>query len=139
MRAIPMVSYQDVGAAVPWLERVFGFRERGERFVDEDGRVTHAELERDGATVMLGWPGPAYRGPRSHAGTCEQARAWLANPYVIDGVFVSVEDVDLHCERARAAGAEIIREPEETPAGRLYGAADLEGPRWMFMSPRTTG
>jgi uncharacterized glyoxalase superfamily protein PhnB len=138
-RAIPMVSYEDVGAAIPWLERAFGFRERGDRFVDEEGHVTHAEVERDGAVVMLGWPGPVYRSPASHERICEDARAWLATPFVIDGVFVSVEDVDTHCEAARAAGAVIIREPEDVPVGRLYCAADLEGHRWMFMKRRSVG
>jgi PhnB protein len=136
-RAIPMVSYEDVGAAIAWLERAFGFREVGERFTDADGRVTHAELERDGAIVMLGWPGPAYRSPASHARSCEDARTWLANPFVIDGVYVSVDDVDAHCEVARSVGAEIIREPEDIPIGRLYSAADLEGHRWMFMQSAT--
>jgi uncharacterized glyoxalase superfamily protein PhnB len=48
-------------------------------------------------------------------------------------VHVTVDDVDAHCERARSAGATILREPETEPYGRLYNAADLEGHRWMFM------
>jgi len=62
-------------------------------------------------------------------------RRWLATPWVIDGVHVSVDDVDRHFERATAAGATISREPEDLPFGRLYSAADLEGHRWMFMQP----
>jgi uncharacterized glyoxalase superfamily protein PhnB len=130
-----MLSYQDVAAAMDWLKKAFGFREEGEPYIDNDGRVTHAELSLDGAVVMLGWPGPDYRSPARHADECEQARRWLATPWVIDGVHVSVEDVDGHCERARAAGATILREPEDLPVGRLYSAADLEGHRWMFMQP----
>ena len=42
-------------------------------------------------------------------------------------------DLDAHHERAKAAGATIIREPEDLPFGRLYSAADPEGHRWMFM------
>ena len=60
-RAVPMLSYEDVGAAAEWLSRAFGFRERGERYTEPDGRVTHAELDLDGAQVMLGWPGPEYQ------------------------------------------------------------------------------
>jgi len=48
-------------------------------------------------------------------------------------VHVDVEDLDAHHERAKAAGATIIREPEDLPFGRLYSAADPEGHRWMFM------
>ena len=59
-----MVSYEDVAAAIDWLRQAFGFEESGERFTDDEGRVTHAELSLDGATVMLGWPGADYRSPR---------------------------------------------------------------------------
>jgi uncharacterized glyoxalase superfamily protein PhnB len=127
-----MVSYEDVGAAIDWLSSAFGFRESGERYTDDEGRVTHAELELGGALVMLGWPGPDYRGPRRHAEECEQARKWLEVPYVVDGVLIYVDDVDAHCERARAAGAAILREPRPESYGRLYNAADFEGHRWMF-------
>jgi uncharacterized glyoxalase superfamily protein PhnB len=131
-----MVSYEDVAAAIDWLGHAFGFRKRGAPFVDGDGRVTQAELELDGAVVMAGWPGPDYRSPVRHAEECEQARRWLATPWVVDGVLVSVVDVDRHYARARTAGATILREPGEQPFGRLYSAADLEGHRWMFLQPR---
>src|SRR5262245_44854506 len=134
-QATPMISYEDVGAAIDWLSEAFGFREQGERFTDADGRVTHAELSLDGAAVMLGWPGPDYRSPAHHAEECERARRWLATPWVVDGVHISVADVDGHYERAKAAGATILRELETSPFGRLYSAADLEGHRWMFMQP----
>jgi PhnB protein len=130
-----MLSYEDVAVAIDWLGEAFGFREEGERYADEDGRVTHAELNLDGAVVMLGWPGPDYRSPSHHAEDCEQARRWLSTPWVIDGVHVWVDDVDRHYERAKAAGATILRELEDLPFGRLYSAADLEGHRWMFMQP----
>jgi uncharacterized glyoxalase superfamily protein PhnB len=130
-----MLSYENVAAALDWLVDAFGFREGGARYMDDDGRVTHAELELDGARVMLGWPGPDYQSPARHAEECEHARRWLATPWVIDGVHVTVSDVDAHCERSRAAGATILREPEDLPFGRLYSAADLEGHRWMFMTP----
>ena len=130
-----MLSYEDVGAAIDWLTEAFGFSESGERFTDGDGRVTHAELSLDGATVFLGWPGPEYRSPAHHAQECEQAARWMDTPWVIDGVHVDVEDVDAHYAQARAAGAKVIREPETIPVGRLYSAEDPEGHRWMFMQP----
>jgi PhnB protein len=133
--AIPMLSYEDVDAAVTWLTRAFGFRERGQRFSDQEGRVTHAELELDGAVVFLGWPGESYMSPAHHAEVCTYARDWLDVPWVINGVHVTVDDVDAHCERARAEGATILREPESLSFGRLYTAADLEGQRWMFEAP----
>lgn len=132
--AIPMLSYEDVGGALDWLVRVFGFRERGERYRDDDGRVTHAEIELDGAVVYLGWPGETYMSPAHHAEVCAHARDMFAVPFVVDGVHITVDDIDAHCEHARAGGATILREPESEPFGRLYSAADLEGHRWMFMS-----
>ena len=47
--------------------------------------------------------------------------------------YVVVSDVDAHCARARAAGAEIVRELENTPYGsREYAARDPEGQVWSF-------
>lgn len=131
---VPHISYENVGAAVEWLTRAFGFEEHPEeRYTNGDGRVTHAELEIGGGIVMLGWPGPEYRGPTRHAETCAEAHAWLSVPWNVDGIMVYVNDVDAHFERARAAGATILREPTGEEYGRLYNAADLEGHRWMFM------
>jgi PhnB protein len=134
-RATPMLSYQDVATAVDWLSRAFGFQERGERFTDDQGRVTHAELELDGATVMLGWPGSEYQSPAHHATVCDAAARWLSGPWVVDGVFVTVDDIHAHHARAALAGAEILRGPEQIPIGRVYTASDHEGHRWMFMQP----
>jgi uncharacterized glyoxalase superfamily protein PhnB len=132
-QAIPMVSYEDVAAAAEWLVTAFGFAEIGQRYTDANGRVTHAELELAGARVMLGWPGPEYESPRHHAEGCERAREWLSVPYIVDGVHISVDDLDQHYEHAKAAGARIPQEPKDEPYGRLYNAEDPEGHRWMFM------
>lgn len=136
-RAVPLVSYEDVAAAIDWLSRAFGFRERGQRYKEADGTVTHAEIELGGALVMLGWPGPDYHSPARHVQVCEPARKWSNVPYIVDGVLIYVDDVDRHYQRAKSAGAVILREPKDEPYGRLYNAADREGHRWMFMqAPR---
>ena len=132
---VPMLTYEDVGAAADWLCAAFGFREAGERYEDDEGRVTHAELAYGDGLVMLGFASPHYRGPRRHAAECDHAARWLDNPYVVDGVLVHVADLDAHLDRARAAGAEILRGPDAQPFGRLYSAADQEGHRWMFVQP----
>jgi uncharacterized glyoxalase superfamily protein PhnB len=42
-------------------------------------------------------------------------------------------DIDLHCERARKAGAKILQEPETQFYGdRTYRATDPEGHIWTF-------
>ena len=129
-----MLAYADAAAAIDWLAAAFGFREReGERYTDESGVVGHAELELDGASIMLATPNADYQGPKRHAETCEAARRWLDSPWVIDGVFVEVDDLASHYAQAVAGGARILREPEEPGIGfRIYTAEDPEGHRWMF-------
>jgi PhnB protein len=82
---------------------------------------------------MLATASPDYESPRHHREHCERARAWSSVPWVIDGVLVYIDNVDEHYERAKAAGATILSEPEAGPPGRRYRAEDLEGHRWMFM------
>ncbi|MCF2527721.1 VOC family protein [Yinghuangia soli] len=128
----PMISYEDAAGAITWLVEAFGFRETT-RIAMPDGSVGHAELETGtGGIVMLAQPTPEYRSPARHAKDCADAAAWLAVPYVIDGVHVYVADLDAHHAHAKAAGATILGPPEDTPYGRMYRAADLEGHRWMF-------
>jgi uncharacterized glyoxalase superfamily protein PhnB len=136
-RIIPMLAYEDAGAAIDWLSKAFGFKEdESMRHTEPDGRVTHAEMSLDGGTIMLANPTPEYRSPKSHREECEAARRWLDNPWVVDGVYVHVDDVDAHHARAVEAGATILREPEEPGIGfRIYSAEDLEGHRWMFGQP----
>jgi PhnB protein len=115
----PYLLYEDVAAAVQWLSAAFGFRERL-RYVEPEGTVTHAEIELDGAAVMLGDPGPEYRSPKRLGAVTSQ-------------VHVYVDDVDAHFARAREAGAAIIEEPSDQPYGdRRYDAVDPEGHRWSF-------
>ncbi len=129
---IPMLSYEDCDAAAAWLGSAFGFAEH-ERYADDTGRVTHVTLSLGEGVVMIGWPGADYESPKHHSETCEAAARWLDVPYVVDGVWVSVEDVDAHFERAREAGARILSEPQDQEFGeRHYRAEDLEGHRWMF-------
>lgn len=55
-RITPYLLYEDVPAALEWLSRAFGFRERL-RFSGKDGTVNHAEIELGDAVIMLGDPG----------------------------------------------------------------------------------
>lgn len=131
-RIVPFLGYEDAGVAIEWLGRAFGFVEDRSARHEEDGTVTHAELALDGATIYLSTPA-GYASPRTLRETSELARRSYDNPWVIDGLFVDVDGVDAHHERAVAAGATILREPEEPEIGfRIYTAEDLDGHRWMF-------
>jgi PhnB protein len=118
-RVTPYLLYEDVGAALEWLSRAFGFRERL-RFEDDSGAITHAEMEVDGGEIMLGHPGPDYRSPKRLGQTTQL-------------VHVQVDDVDAHFETAKQAGAEIVSQPEDQPYGdRRYDVKDPEGHLWSF-------
>lgn len=134
-RLVPFIGYEDAAAAIEWLEAAFGFVEDRSARYEEDGTITHAELSLDGATIYVSTPA-GYASPRRLRETSELASRAYDNTRVIDGHFVQVDDVDAHVERARSAGATILREPEEPGIGhRIYSAEDLEGHRWMFGEP----
>ena len=132
-RLVPFLGYEDAAAAIDWLCAAFGATEKVEaRRTGADGTIGHAELDIEGATIFLSTP-EGYVSSRRHRGDCETERRMHDNPWVIDGLFVEVDDVDAHHARAAEAGASIIRGLEEPGVGfRLYTAEDLEGHRWMF-------
>lgn len=129
---IPMLAYEDGAAAMDWLARAFGFRERA-RMLGENGRLSHGEMKAGEGMIMLATPSPHYHGPKRHREESEAARNWSEVPYIIDGVLVYVDDVPAHFERASGAGATILSPVEDSGEGRRYRAEDLEGHRWMFI------
>ena len=133
MAVIPILFYEDGAAARNYILDRFGSQER-ERWADDDGTIVHAELVSGGETIMLATPTPDYVSPKRMRELSAEARKMFEVPYVIDGVLVEVDDIDAHFERAIAAGATILSEPEDVPdvGVRHYRAEDLEGHRWMF-------
>ena len=118
-RITPYLLYEDVAGALDWLARAFGFRERM-RLPAPNGGIAHAEMERDGGVVMMGYPGPQYRNPKRLG-------------EVTQSLYVYVDDVDKHFVHARQAGARIIDEPQDQFYGdRRYAAEDPEGHLWYF-------
>jgi uncharacterized glyoxalase superfamily protein PhnB len=131
-RIVPFIGYEDAAGAIEWLEQAFGFSEQRDQRHEHGGRISHAELELDGATIYVASP-DGYASPRTVRGESEAARRAYDNPWVIDGHFVEVDDLNAHHERAKAAGAVILREPADPGHGyRTYTAEDPEGHRWMF-------
>lgn len=122
---IPGMRYQDAPAAIRFLGEAFGFEERLV-VPDEDGGIAHAQLVCGNGMIMLGSArddehGQLMRTP-AEAGGCTH------------GVYVLVEgDLAAHGERARAAGAEIVKEvSEQHYGGQLYSCKDPEGHLWNF-------
>jgi len=118
----PALRYRDANAAIEWLKQTFGFEEKTV-YRGEHGEVNHAELTLGEGTVMLG-----ERRPEGWlGGGAPDARASTVSIYVV------VADPDAHYERARAAGAEIVRElTDEDYGSREYSARDLDGNLWSF-------
>jgi uncharacterized glyoxalase superfamily protein PhnB len=118
----PYLFYDDVGNAAAFLEKAFGFKRIFES-PDSSGGLAHAQLAHGSGKVMLGKVGPGLR-PVKSAKSLDALHS---------GIYVYVDDVDAHCVRARAAGAEILLEPGNQFWGdRMYCAVDIEGQFWMF-------
>jgi uncharacterized glyoxalase superfamily protein PhnB len=116
------ISYVDPRAALAWLEAAFGF-EVAMLIEDADGAIVHSEMRFGDAMVMVGSEWSAdHKAPRSIGGKNTQS------------VHIQVADnIDAHCERARAAGAEILMEPEDQFYGdRTYRCRDPEGHIWTI-------
>ena len=118
----PFLRYRDAPAAIDWLVKAFGFEEQMV-VPGDNGTVAHAQLSFGAGVIMLG--------------TARDDELRMKSPRdlsaVNQGIYVYLEDVDTHCERARIIGAEIIRGPENTDYGsREYTARDLEGHLWSF-------
>jgi len=114
--------YKDPFAALDWLEKAFGF-ERSMVITDGDGKLSHSEMKFGDGYIMVG----------------SEWADFVASPGSVGGkntqtIHVHLtQGIDAHCERARAAGAVIIREPEDQFYGdRTYMAKDPEGHVWSF-------
>jgi uncharacterized glyoxalase superfamily protein PhnB len=124
---LPIVRYQDPQAAADWLCGAYEFSVHhvAER---PDGGVAYFVLRFGDNFVLVGPPDnsvfddlmvqPADVGNRSTQ-TC----------------YLTVNDVDQHFARARAAGARIEVEPEDDKGERYYMCRDPEGHLWAFGMP----
>jgi uncharacterized glyoxalase superfamily protein PhnB len=111
----PLLTYHDAKTAIAWLDEAFGFEPLAV-YEGENGRIDHSELKLGEGIVMV---------------ASKDDNIWsVSNGVTCVGL---PDGVDAHFERARAAGAEIIREPFDTHYGsRSYSARDLEGNLWDF-------
>jgi uncharacterized glyoxalase superfamily protein PhnB len=117
----PSLTYDDAPAAIAWLCRAYGFRERLV-VPGPGGTVMHSELSLGPGVIMVSSARPEQGrlGPRSLKGASQ-------------ALCVRIDDPDAHCARARAAGAVILQEPKDEDYGsRGYSARDPEGAVWYF-------
>ncbi len=118
-RVTPYLLYEDLSNTIDWLVKAFGLTERM-RISAPDGTANHAEMVLVDGLIMMGQPGGDYQNP-THSG------------HVSNQIYVYVDDADAHYAQAKAAGAKILEEPNDTFYGdRRYGAEDCEGHHWYF-------
>jgi uncharacterized glyoxalase superfamily protein PhnB len=114
--------YDDIDAAIEWLERVFGLLAHV-KIPGPDGRTLHAELMAGEQFISIeaaSRDGAAWQSPRSLGGMAH-------------AIYVYVADVDAHAARSRSEGATIDGPLEDKHYGdRTYSVLDLEGHRWTF-------
>ena len=127
-QVIPYLFYRDVGAALDFLTRAFGFKEEMRHGTPSGG--IHGEASFQGQLVMMGQGG---------SGHGQDLKPPTESGGATMGVFIYLDDVDRHYEVARAAGAEIVHPPKDAPYGRNYWANDPEGHPWFFTSPPKAG
>ena len=114
------LCYRDPRAALKFLEAAFGF-ELVMLIEDAEGAIAHSQMRFGNAEVMIGseWTDD-HKSPASIGGKNTQTVHILIDT-----------DVDVHCERARAAGFEILMAPATQFYGdRTYRCRDPEGHIW---------
>ncbi|WP_436845105.1 VOC family protein [Streptomyces cinerochromogenes] len=116
----PTLLYADARAAIRQLTEALGFTELSV-YETADGTVMHAELVQGNGVVMIGSKG----------------RGGVFDTVMEDagpaGVYVVVDDVDAHHQRAVEHGVEILVPPTDQDYGsRDYMARDAEGNVWSF-------
>lgn len=120
---VPSIRYKNARKAIEFLEQGFGFEERLV-IPGEGDLIEHAQLTLGNAMIMVGSDRDNEYGRLVEAGTVQTI-----------GLYVIVDDVAAHAERARSAGATIEMEPEEQDyGGSLYTCRDPEGVVWSFGS-----
>jgi len=116
---VPEITYDDVPAAIEFLTRAFGLRERVEARLTGNGFV-RAFMELGDGLISLSTGGEGRQSPRAGGTTTQSVKCY-------------VDGIDRHFAQAKANGATIISEPaDEFWGGRIYRAKDPEGHCWMF-------
>jgi uncharacterized glyoxalase superfamily protein PhnB len=118
-RIVARLIYADAPAAIAFLCKAFGFRERF-RYPEPDGRIGHCELMFADNMVALS---SVYEG---------FGESPLKLPATSSALWCYVDDLDKHYAQARDNGATITMEPVEDHGMRFYRATDIEGHRWVF-------
>lgn len=123
----PHLVVDDAAAAIDFYVKAFGATELG-RVPGPDGRLVHAALTLNGATVMLNDDFPEYNDGKS-----QTPRALGGSPVTIH---LTVTDVEARFAQAVDAGAEVVMPLEDQFWGDRYGMVkDPFGHQWSLGQP----
>ena len=125
---IPNLRYADAPRAIDFLCAAFGFERRAVYLDEHDPTIVqHAQLTWRDRMVMVYSVNDTEYARAAKMRTAAEA----GGPTV--GLYLIVDDVDAHAQRARAAGADIFLGPDDKDyGGRGYSARDPEGNVWSF-------
>jgi uncharacterized glyoxalase superfamily protein PhnB len=109
----PYLIVDGAAVTIEFLKSAFDAVEL-RRFDDESGGIRHAEVRIDDTVIML----------------ADQVEGWPSTPA---HVHVYVPEVDVSYQRALAAGAETVQEPEQkADEDRRGGVKDSGGTTWWI-------
>jgi uncharacterized glyoxalase superfamily protein PhnB len=117
----PYLCVRGADRAIAWYQQVFGAVEQGDRYVDADGRIGHAEFTIGGATFFI---------------SDEHPEIGVVSPETQEGHSVGlhlyVENVDEVWARAVEAGATVVYDLGDREYGDRSGTFhDPFGHRWF--------
>ncbi len=112
----PYLVVESVSTLIQFLQQVFDAESRGDPQYREDGSVKHAEVRIGDSVVMMGEPMDEI-GPMPAM------------------MYLYVNDCDATYEKALAAGATSVLEPDNYPHGDRYGGVkDPVGNIWWIVT-----
>lgn len=111
---MPYLILADTTAFIAFTEKVFNAVLRAKHMRD-DKTIMHAEIKIGDSTIMCG-------------NATEEYKEQTAN------LFVYVDHADEALEKAKAAGATVIKELSDEEYGRTCGIADPAGNVWWITS-----
>jgi len=118
---VPELRYPEVGVATAWLTTTFGLQTTFQ-VAGPDGTPAHIEMRLGEGTVFIAPLPPERTGPFAD---------------VSQFLDLVVDDPDRHHAHAKAAGANIVIKPTDTPFGaRFYALRDTENMLWWVSTYR---
>jgi uncharacterized glyoxalase superfamily protein PhnB len=124
---IPYFTVQSTSEAIQFYERAFGFQWDNVSEASSSGEVEHVEMSYKDILIMFSLEG-AFGSPLKAPMSLK-----MEMPLTL---YIYCDDVDALYRQAKAAGAQVLMEPNDAFWGdRVFQVQDRDGYRWMFAAP----